>query len=139
MIGMSMRKIGILSAASFAVLAMAAQAAEDRSPEARLARAIDGRDAGPPVKCIAQRDIRSSQIIDGLAILYETNDGVRYVNRPDNGASSLRAGAVLVTDTRSPDLCDIDIVRLFDSATRMPMGFVGLGEFVPYRKPPKGK
>lgn len=125
----------VIGAAASTSLAYAK--AVDRSPQARLARAIEGREAGEPVKCITQRDIRSSEIFDRLAILYETNDGVRYVNRPKSGLSSLRSGDVLVTDTRSPDLCSIDVVRLYDSASRMPSGVVGLGEFVPYRRTKK--
>ncbi len=107
---------------------------QDRSPEARLTKALQRYEAGTPVRCIPQRNIRSTQIFDRTAILYDMGGGLRYLNRPRNGASSLRQGNVMVTDTRSPDLCSIDIVRMFDTSTRMSLGFVGLGEFVPYRK-----
>jgi hypothetical protein len=125
-----------LLAGALLLVAGAAQAAPDRSPEARLARALDGRVAGTPVDCLYLHNIRSSQIIDGTAILYETNGGTLYVNRPRSGASSLRWGNVLVTDTHSSQLCSIDVVHLYDSGSRMQTGFVGLGEFVPYTKLP---
>lgn len=111
----------------------AAQAATDRSPEARLARATAGRVAGAPVDCIYLRDIRSSQIIDGQAIVYDTGRTV-YVNRPTSGGSTLRRDQVLVTDTHSPQLCSIDIVRLYDTSSRFQTGTVGLGKFVPYTR-----
>ena len=41
---------------------------------------------------------------------------------------------MLVTDTRSPRLCGIDVVHLYDSTARMRNGFDSLGEFIPYRK-----
>jgi hypothetical protein len=117
----------------------AAQAATDRSPEARLAKAIEGRVEGAPVDCLNQRDIRSTQIIDGIGIIYETSGRRLYVNRPTSGASSLRWGQVLVTDTHSSQLCSIDIVRLYDTSSRIQSGFLGLGKFVPYDKPEKSK
>lgn len=100
--------------------------------EARIARIIQGRTAGAPVDCITQQQISSSEIIDRTAIVYRMNNGTIYVNRPPSGASFLRSGTVLVTDTRSTQLCGIDIVRLYDNSSRMQAGSVGLGKFVPY-------
>ena len=111
-------------------------AATERSTRAaaELARALEGRVAGKPVDCLNLRDIRSTRIIDRTAILYETTGGTIYVNKPEGGATSLDKWDVLVTDTRSPQLCNIDIVRLFDTGSHIESGFVNLGEFVPYRK-----
>ncbi len=113
-----------------------AHAATDRDARAaaELARAVEGRTAGEPVDCLNLRDIRSTRIIDRTAIIYETRNGTIYVNKPDGGARSLDKWDVLVTDTHSTQLCDVDVVRLFDTAARMETGFVNLGEFVPYRK-----
>ena len=62
-------------AALLAGLLVIPPARADTSPtsrsEARLARALEGRVSGKPVDCLNQRDIRSSQIIDRTAILYE--------------------------------------------------------------------
>jgi len=102
--------------------------------EAKLARALEGRVAGAPVDCIQLRDIRSSRIIDGIAILYDTGSTI-YLNRPASGASWLDDNDVLVTDTHSSQLCSIDVVRLFDSASHAPDGSVGLGKFIPYTRP----
>lgn len=122
-----------LAALPFALTLTSAQAA-DRTPQARLEKALKGYEPGEPVKCIRLRDIRSSQIIDRIGILYDMGGGLKYLNRPATGAESLRWGNTMVTDTRSPDLCNIDIVRLYDTAARMPTGFVGLGDFIPYKK-----
>lgn len=101
---------------------------------AELAKAVEGRVAGEPVRCLNLRDIRSTKIIDKTAIVYEGTGGVLYVNTPTAGARSLDKWDVLVTDTHSTQLCNVDIVRLYDSGSRMSTGFVNLGEFVPYRK-----
>ncbi len=116
-----------------ATQAVAGPAANLRS-EARLAKALDGRVAGQPVDCIYLRDIESSEIIDGAAILYRTLGNRLYVNRPSSGQSSLDRDDILVTDTHSSQLCSIDTVRLLDRSTHFYSGFVGLGEFVPYTK-----
>jgi len=123
--------------AGLALLGQApAHAATDREARgaAELAKALEGRTAGEPVDCLNLRDIRSTRIIDRTAILYEMRGGTIYVNKPD-GAATLDRWDVLVTDTHLSQLCDIDIVQLFDVTSRMQTGFVQLGEFVPYRKP----
>ncbi|NYT42208.1 hypothetical protein HZY97_15660 [Sphingomonas sp. R-74633] len=128
----------LLGATLLAALAMPATAAtQDGKGEAEIAKAIAGRTAGKPTDCIYLRDIRSSKIIDKTAILYEMNNGLIYVNRPKSGASSLDWTDVLVTDTHSSQLCSIDTVKLYDTGLRMPTGWVGLGDFVPYPRPPK--
>ncbi len=133
-----------LTAVMFAGLALVAGAAptlaqNDRAARAaaELAEALEGRTAGEPVKCLNLRDIRSTKIIDRTAIIYEMPGDVLYVNKPEGGASSLDKWDVLVTDTHSSQLCSVDIVRLYDSSSRISSGFVNLGEFVPYRKAEK--
>ena len=111
-----------------------ARPTDNSQAEAKLARILEGRVAGAPVDCIQLRDIRSSRIIDGTAILYDTGTTL-YLNRPESGASWLNDNDILVTNTHSPQLCSIDVVRLFDNASRIPNGSVGLGKFIPYTKP----
>lgn len=116
-----------------AVPASAETAAPDRG-EARIAKALEGRVAGEPVRCLQQHLIRSSEIIDRTAILYRTADNKLYLNRPEFGRESLNRYDVMVTDTRTGQLCDIDTVRLLDQGSRMQSGVVGLGVFTPYTK-----
>ena len=130
-------RTALTAIASLALVGLVpANAATERSTRAaaELAKALEGRVAGEPVDCLNLHDIRSTQIIDRTAILYETRGGTIYLNKPEGGASSLDKWDVLVTDTHSSRLCDVDIVRLFDNASRFQNGFVTLGEFVPYRK-----
>lgn len=124
--------VGMTASASIA----AAPSAANQRSEAKLAKALEGRTPGKPVDCIQLHNIQSSRIFNGTAILYDTGSKL-YLNRPTSGASSLRDSDVLVTDTHSPQLCSIDIVRLYDNTSHMQDGFVGLGKFVPYTKPKK--
>jgi hypothetical protein len=128
-----MRILGKIIAGAVLLAAGSAPAAPRLDPEARLARALEGRVAGEPVDCISLRNIRSSQIIDDTAILYDAGSTI-YVNRPREGRRSLDRDDVLVTKTFSSRLCSIDVVHLYDSASRSQKGFVFLDEFVPYRR-----
>lgn len=128
-----MRKIATFMAATAFLAGSAASAAPGGGAEAKLAKALEGRVAGEPVRCLSLHQIRSTQIIDGTAILYDAGRTV-YVNKPASGASSLRDGKVMVTKTIASQLCSIDTVKLYDTGSRMPSGWVGLGEFVPYTK-----
>lgn len=132
-----MRIVSALIAGALVLGGATAHAAPDRSPEAKMARALEGRVAGEPVNCIYLRDIQSSQIIDKTAIVYEGPRGIVYVNTPTSGASSLRDGQILVTKTIGGQLCSIDTVTLVDSGSQMQDGWIGLGKFVPYAKPAK--
>lgn len=105
-----------------------------RSPEDKLAKALEGRVAGQPVDCINQRDIRSTQIIDRVGILYDVGRTM-YLNRPRSGANFLDWDDILVTRTTTSQLCSLDLVRLVDRGSHTPGPMIGLGKFVPYMRP----
>jgi len=123
-----------LSAGLLAAAVLAGCAARP-APADRMNELLSGRIAGEPVKCLQLREIRSTQVIDRTAIVYTTLGGTLYVNQPKAGAAFLRSDAILVTDTHSSQLCDIDVVKLMDPGSRMITGSVGLDLFVPYSKP----
>lgn len=130
-----MRKALFLAGALIAAVTVPASAAPPTEGEAKLAKLLEGRVAGEPTDCLLLRDVLSSRIIDETAIVYETRGGTLYVNRPDSGRESLDQWDTLVTDTQGSRLCDVDVVRLYDTSTRMTTGLVFLGDFVPYEKP----
>jgi len=125
----------ILTAATVLSLSVADDARPRLSPEAKLAKMLDGRVAGEPQDCIYLPSVHGTRIIDKTAIVYESGRTL-WVNRPRSGASSLDDDDILVTDLHGSgsQLCSIDIVRLHDRTSHFYSGFVGLGEFVPYRK-----
>jgi len=129
-----MRGLMPLLAGAVLLSAGVATAAPRLDPEARLAKAVEGRVAGEPVRCIQLRNVRSSQIIDDTAIVYDAG-GIVYVNRPRSGRESLDRWDTMVTRLYSSQLCNIDVVQLYDSGSQFYGGFVLLGDFVPYRRP----
>jgi hypothetical protein len=117
--------------------ALARQSAHDRAAAA-LDKEIAGRVEGKPVRCLSLSAIDNTRIIDGTAIIYRTLGNKIYVNRP-LGAQLLHEDDIPVLYVYGSEICNLDRVKLLDRTTRMEHGSVGLGEFVPYTKPPKAK
>ncbi len=112
--------------------------AQDRvaASEAELARIVEGRTMGKPVDCINLRDIRSSEIVPNIGIVYRMNNGTLMVNRPAGGTIADRDD-ILVTRTIGTRLCRIDIVTLVDRNSQMFSGSLSLDDFVPYSRLPR--
>lgn len=128
-----MKKIAIAFATATALLAAPSVQARDRmSGEEKLARILEGREAGKPVNCISLSASRNARVIDKTAIVYDAGS-VLYVNRPAH-ANSLDADDVMVTKPHAGQLCRLDTVRMRDRSSFFFTGFVGLEQFVPYRK-----
>ena len=123
----------VLTAATVLSLTASADARPRIAPEAKLAKMLDGRIAGKPQDCIFLPSIRGSRIVDNTAIVYDAGRTL-WVNRPRSGAESLDDDDILVSRLHSSSLCSIDSVELHDRYGNFYSGFVGLGEFVPYRK-----
>jgi hypothetical protein len=129
-----MKRLASLIAASLLLLPGGAAIAKPKlDPEARLARALEGRVAGEPVDCIQLSRVHSTQVIDHIAIIYDAGSTL-YVNRPRAGLEQLDRWDTLVTKSFSSQLCSVDVVQLFETGSRMETGTVFLGEFVPYRR-----
>ena len=129
-----MRRFLSLLMTSVLLAAAPAGAAPRLDPEQKLARAIEGRVAGEPVRCLSLSKVRSSRIIEGIAIIYRAG-GTLYVNRPRAGAESLDRWDGIRPLPIASRLCSIDVVELYDSSAGRDSGSVVLGDFVPYRKP----
>ncbi|WP_404482597.1 hypothetical protein [Novosphingobium sp. BL-52-GroH] len=131
-----MKKLAI--AATFAVGAalLAAPAVDARTKltgEEKLAKMLEGREAGKPVNCIPYSQTQNTTVIDKTAIVYRVGSTL-YVNRPTN-VDRLDDDDVMVTKLYTSQLCHLDTVQLHDrTAGFMWNGFVGLNDFVPYRK-----
>lgn len=131
-----MKKLAIAAtfAACTALLAMpAADARTKQTGEQRLAKMLEGREAGKPVNCIPYSQTQNTTVIDKTAIVYRVGATI-YVNRPDN-VDKLTDDDIMVTKLYTSQLCSNDTIQLHDrNAGNMWNGFLGLNEFVPYRK-----
>lgn len=132
---MKLLAIATALAAGASVLAIpAAEARPKLTGEQRLAKMLEGREAGTPVDCIPYLRTRSDvTVIDKTALVYRVGSTL-YVNRPDN-VDRLTNDDVLLTKTSASRLCSVDTVELYGlSIGRTWKGFLGLNDFVPYRK-----
>lgn len=124
--------IAAIAAAATLLAAPAADARPKQSGEEELAKLLKDREAGKPVNCIPSSQASETRVIDKTAIVYRIG-GTLYVNRPVN-ADQLDDDDVLVTKLFGSQLCSLDTVQLHDRSNFFWSGFVGLREFVPYRK-----
>lgn len=126
----------IIGLACAALLATAAGAQTGRDDQSGLERAVAGRVAGQPVRCVNLLPGARSEVIAGEGIVYRVAGRV-YVNRPERGAELLNRDSILVNRQQVlTQQCRNDVVELFDNPSRIQRGFVVLGDFVPYTRGP---
>lgn len=128
-----MKRLAIAIATTAALLSSPALHAKERvSGEVQLAKLLEGRVAGEPVNCLpltANSDVR---IINNTALVYGRGNTL-WVNQPMN-AQSLDRDDILVRKSHTAQVCNLDTVQLLDRSSKFYTGFVGLNQFVPYRK-----
>ncbi len=128
-----MRKFVLALAVTTALLSgPALQAREHLTGDQKLAKLLEDRVAGKPVSCISMFTNRDSQIIDKTAIVYGSGDTI-YVNQP-RYPESLDSDDIMVTELHGSELCRLDTVRMHDRSGFWFSGFVGLSDFVPYKR-----
>jgi len=128
-------------AAIIALLALpgcaATPAEQRRSPAAQreLARALEGRAAGPAVRCIRNFPTSEMQVVDDFAILFRDGRTI-YLQQPRGGCPGIgNHSRTLVTRPFGVNqLCDGDINHLVDFSTGMQGGACVFGPFVPYTR-----
>lgn len=121
--------------AALAVTALAAAipaAAANEKGEAKLAKLIDGRVAGDPVRCLDSSQRRNLEVIDRTALVFKDGD-TYYVNRPA-GVDFLTWSDVPVFEIWGSQLCKMDIVHLHDRSSGLSGPALSMGEFVPYKR-----
>ena len=123
----------ILTGAALAVTGVtAASARSAEENEARLARMLEGRTAGEPVSCISALNSNRIEVIEDVAIVYDSGETI-YVARPTN-PNALSRNDVIVIDRHGGQLCNTDVIRTIDRYQGFTTGAVFLDKFVPYKK-----
>ena len=124
----------ILAAAALTLGARAATAGDAvEKGEARLARMLEGRVAGEPVRCISTFRSDTPEIIDRVALVHHDGKTI-YVGRPERPRSLDSRDILLVERFSSSQLCAGDHMRLIDRTGGYVTGLVFVKEFVPYTK-----
>lgn len=123
----------LLPLAALALLPALAIAA---TPEQRLATALRGLEpAGPAQRCL-YLPTDDARIIDSNSFVFRSGSRA-WVNHPLGGCSAATPSATLVLNEPEGHPCRGDIVRLADLSTHSTYGSCALGDFLPYRRPPK--
>lgn len=124
----------ILAGAALALGATSANAgAREDKGEATLAKMLEGRVAGEPVRCITTFRNNSPQIIDRVALVHDEGDTI-YVARPARARSLDSHDILLIERFSSSQLCASDQMRMIDRTGGFLTGLVFVKEFVPYTK-----
>ena len=131
-----MRKL--MTALVFASLAMAGGAVSAKPTlaergEARLAKMLEGREAGEPVSCIPNMPTPNLTVIDRTALVYGSGS-VIYVNRTQDPRWISQNNILVSKPTNASQLCKMDSVYTMDRSTHMRGGAVMLEDFVPYKR-----
>jgi hypothetical protein len=126
----------LIAAAASACAASAATEPRTAKAETRLQKALAGKVAGAPVKCLPSYRSNDMTIIDDNTILYRDGRNRVYRNDPPGGCSPMgNPGYTLVTRPLTGQSCRGDIVRVVDLTSRMTVGSCSLGDFVVYQTP----
>src|SRR5690349_4921574 len=127
---------GLLAAIIVAACStVASQPTRSQQAEAELAKALAGRVAGPPVRCIPTYRADDMQIIDDWTILFK-DGSTTYVQTPRGGCPGIAGHRNVLVSRPMPSnqLCSGDIQQLFDPVSRIGGGSCVFGDFVPYTK-----
>ena len=124
----------ILAGGALALSGATAVSAETRAEknEAMLAKMLEGRTAGEPVKCISALNSNRIRVIDHIGIVYDAGDTI-YVARTTN-PGQLDHWEVPVIERFGGQLCTNDIMRTVDRSSGHITGPLFLDDFVPYRR-----
>ena len=128
-----MKRFAVMTLAALAVAAApSVQAKPKITGEQKLAKVLEGREAGEPVSCLPLYETRDLTVIDKTALVYRTGNTV-WVNRPTN-PESVDSDDILVTYPTGSQFCRLDRVQTVERSGHFVTGFLMLGDFVPYRK-----
>lgn len=128
-----------LSLALFPALAAcgmtsAEQTARSERAETRLTRALAGKVAGAPQRCVSRQRAHDLEIVDSNTVLFKNGRSLVYRNDPEGGCGGLDPSRTIVTNSvGSGDLCRGDTVRVVDRTSGAVVGSCAFADFVPYR------
>ena len=106
--------------------------------EAKLAKLLEGREAGQPVSCIPNLPTPDLKVIDRTALVYGSGRTI-YVNRTQDPRWISDNNILVSKPTNASQLCKLDSVYTMDRSTYMRGGAVMLEDFIPYTRIKGGK
>ena len=123
--------------AAAASAAPAAPAGDSPAPlskgEQQLARMLEGRVAGEPVRCIPSRRQQRVKMIDGTAYVFGQGSTI-YVQRTTRPENINRRHALINQRFSGGELCRMDVITTVDPIAGFFTGGVLFEDFVPYTR-----
>jgi hypothetical protein len=104
---------------------------------AALDKALDGKVPGEKVSCINSQPQTSLRVISDSVLLYRVSSKLVYRNDLLGSCTGLSRGDTLVVRTFGSQYCRGDIAHAVDLTVGTLSGGCALGDFTPYRTPPK--
>lgn len=104
---------------------------------AELEKALEGKVAGEKVSCVNREPQSNFRAISGNVLLYKVNRRLIYKNELIGSCSGLTRGDTMIVQTYGSQFCRGDITTSANLFTGTISGSCALGDFTPYRDPPK--
>lgn len=101
--------------------------------EKRLAKLLEGRVAGEPVRCIRTQPNQRMQTIDGTAYVYGSGNTI-YVQRTRDPSAISENDALVTNRFNATELCRLDVTTTIDRVLGFFTGAVFFEDFVPYTR-----
>lgn len=101
--------------------------------EQRLAKLLEGREAGEPQTCIRTGPRDRMQTIDGTAYVYGRGNTI-YVQRTKNPEDIDDNDTLVIRRFSGSQLCRMDMTHTIDPFVGMFTGAVFFDDFIPYTK-----
>jgi len=114
-----------------------AEAQADTAPmtkgEKRLAKLLEGRVAGEPMRCIRSLPSQRMQTIDGVAYVYGSGNKI-YVQRTRDPDQIDDRDTLVIRRFGASELCRLDLATTIDRFNGFFTGAVFFEDFVPYSR-----
>lgn len=101
--------------------------------EKRLAKLLEDRVAGEPVRCIRTLPSQRMQTIDGTAYVYGSGNTI-FVQRTRNPDQIDANNALVTTRFNASELCRLDQMTTVDRVLGVFTGAVFFEDFIPYTR-----
>lgn len=114
-----------------------AEAAPQTEGEKRLAKLLEGRVAGKPLRCIRTTPNMPMEAIEGTAYVYGRGTTI-YVQRTQNPEDIDESDALVSRRFSASEVCRLDVFTTADRVLGFFTGAVFFADFVPYTKVKNG-
>ena len=101
----------------------------------RLAKLLDGKEAGKPQSCVSATPNNRLTAISDDVLVMPVNRNLVYRNDLNGTCRGLARGDILVLELHGSQYCRGDMARVVSPVSGFMGAVCSLGDFVPYRTP----